>query len=415
MIKFHILVNTFILTVIYNYIISNPSYEDYTSVYLDKIRIGSQSKEISLILNTLSSKTILFTNSKRPYSQEIQKGRKSDALIDKVTFEGELISSFPFNLQMDETKLNNKDIQGEFGLGIDNQNSSDLIDVLFENQVIPAKIIEFNLEKGEKQNKFILNLNPKKEEFTYCELSSKKNFDENDYYYESWICDLSHMVIGSTKSELVWNNTIEVKGKVAFDSRTKYIYIPKEFMKYLSDLWEINSVDCKLLRDKSSNEQYYSCTKDMNNKINNMHSIYFIIGGYGFRLKASDLFENDGKNVNCLIKFYNHENNLWVLGEPFLKEYKTILNYNNGQIGFKGGDILNFKEDYEKWAEEVANKEMEFFKEYSWEKKIMIVGAIIGSLIILCILFSLYRNYRRENPGYHIELKEQYDKKEFYH
>ena len=413
--KFHILVNTFILTVIYNYIISNPSYEDYTSVYLDKIRIGSQSKEISLILNTLSSKTILFTNSKRPYSQEIQKGRKSDALIDKVTFEGELISSFPFNLQMDETKLNNKDIQGEFGLGIDNQNSSDLIDVLFENQVIPAKIVEFNLEKGEKENKFILNLNPKKDEFTYCELSSKNNFDENDYYYESWICDLSHMVIGSTKSELVWNNTIEVKGKVAFDSRTKYIYIPKEFMKYLSDLWDINSVDCKLLRDKSSNEQYYSCTKDMDNKINNMHSIYFIIGGYGFRLKASDLFENDGKNVNCLIKFYNHENNLWVLGEPFLKEYKTILNYNNGQIGFKGGDILNFKEDYEKWAEEVANKEMEFFKEYSWEKKIMIVGAIIGSLIILCILFSLYRNYRRENPGYHIELKEQNDKKEFYY
>ena len=413
--KFHILVNTFILTFIYNYIISNPSYEDYTSVYLDKIRIGSQSKEISLILNTLSSKTILFTNSKRPYSQEIQKGRKSDALIDKVTFEGELISSFPFNLQMDETKLNNKDIQGEFGLGIDNQNSSDLIDVLFDNQIIPAKIIEFNLEKGEKENKFILNLNPKKDEFTYCELSSKKNFDENDYYYESWICDLSHMVIGSTKAELVWNNTIEVKGEVAFDSRTKYIYIPKEFMKYLSDLWDINSVDCKLLRDTSSKEQYYSCTKDMENKINNMHSIYFIIGGYGFRLKASELFENDGKNVNCLIRFYNHENNLWVLGEPFLKEYKTILDYKNGQIGFKGGDILDFKEDYEKWAEEVANKEMEFFKGYSWEKKVMIVGAIIGSLIILCILFSLYRNCRRENPGYHIELKEQYDKKEFYH
>ena len=98
-----------------------------------------------------------------------------------------------------------------------------------------------------------------------------------------------------------------------------------------------------------------------------------------------------------------------------MKEYKTILDYKNGQIGFKGGDILDFKEDYEKWAEEVANKEMEFFKGYSWEKKVMIVGAIIGSLIILCILFSLYRNCRRENPGYHIELKEQYDKKEFYH
>ena len=411
---FLIYIYIYIIITLFNCIIANPSYEDYTSVYLDTIRIGSQSKEISLLLNTLSSKSILFTNSKKPYAQEIQKGRKSDVLIDKVTIEGDVIKSFPFNLQIDETKLNDINIQGEFGLGIDNQNSSDLVDILFENQMISSKIIEFNLEEDKKDKKFVLNLNPNKDEFTYCELSSKNNFDKDDYYYESWICELSHMVIGSTKTELVWNKTIEVKGEVAFDSRTKYIYIPKEFMKYLSDLWDINSVDCKILTDSNNKEKYYSCVKDMENKINNMHSIYFIIGGYGYRLKPENLFENDGKNINCLIRFYNHENNLWVLGVPFLREYSTILDYNKTQIGFKGEDILDFTKDYEKWGEEVAEKESQLFKKYSWEKIAMLIGVIVGSLIIICILYSCYRNCRRANPGYHIELKEHYDNKEFY-
>ena len=164
--KIHFLINISfcIIITLFNCIISNPSYEDYSSVYLNKIRIGSQSKEISLLLNTLSSKSILFTNAKKPYAQEIQKKRKSDVLIDKVTIEGEVISSFPFNLQIDETRLNDKNIQGVFGLGIDNQNSSDLVDILYENQVISSKIIEFSLEEDKNNKKFELNLNQNKEE-----------------------------------------------------------------------------------------------------------------------------------------------------------------------------------------------------------------------------------------------------------
>ena len=110
---FRVFLNSLIISSLFTLIISPPSYEEYSSVFLEKIRIGSQSKEISLILNTLSSKTLLFTNSKRPYAQEIQRGRKSDVLIDKVSFAGEKIESFPFNLGIDETKLNNKNIQGE--------------------------------------------------------------------------------------------------------------------------------------------------------------------------------------------------------------------------------------------------------------------------------------------------------------
>ena len=412
------LLNFLIISTLFILIKTTPSYEEYSKLFLDKIRIGSQSKEISLILSTLTSKTVLFTNSKRPYAQEIQRGRKSDVLIDKVSFAGQKIESFPFNLAIDETKLNNKDIQGIFGLGIDKEKTNDLIDILYDNQLITSKVIELDIEEGDKEDRAVLNLSPSTNDFTYCDLSKKKILSSDDFYYEAWICDLSHMVIGSTKADLVWKNTIEVKGEVAFDSRTKYIYVPKDYMKYITNLWNINSAECKLVHALSNDEKFYSCSLGMKNRISDMQSIYFVIGGYGYRLKANDLFENDGKHLNCVIRFFNDDKNLWILGVPFLREYKTIFDFDNAKIGFKGGDILNFKQDYDKWTKEVAEKENQFFNEYfkgySWEKIIMIIGTIVGSLIILYVMFWLYRNCDRQNSKYHIELKEQYDKKEFY-
>ena len=238
--------------------------------------------------------------------------------------------------------------------------------------------------------------------------------DENDYYYEAWICELSHIVVGSTKADLVWNRTKEINGEVTIDSRTKYIYIPKEFMKIISKYWEINENECKLVHDLESDEKYFSCSKSVEKQIYDMHSLYLVIGGYGYRLKAKDLFEDDGKHFNCLIRFINDEKNLWILGLPFLREFKTVLDFNGTRMGFNGEDIINFKEDYKKWAEEVAEKESELIYGYSGEKIVMIIGTIIGTLIILYVAFWLFRNCRREKPKYHIELNEQYDKKEFY-
>lgn len=404
----------FIITSLLSLIKESPSYEEYSTVFLDKIHIGSQSKEISLIINTLTSKTVLFTNSKRPYAQEIQRGRKSDVLIDKIAFAGQVIESFPFSLEIDETKLNNKDIQGEFGLGIDKENSNDLIDTLYDNQVIHSKTVEIHIEEEKDKDRLIMKFDQKISDYAFCDLLPKKNMDENDYYYEAWICELSHIVVGSTKADLVWNRTKEINGEVTIDSRTKYIYIPKEFMKIISKYWEINENECKLVHDLESDEKYFSCSKSVEKQIYDMHSLYLVIGGYGYRLKAKDLFEDDGKHFNCLIRFINDEKNLWILGLPFLREFKTVLDFNGTRMGFNGEDIINFKEDYKKWAEEVAEKESELIYGYSGEKIVMIIGTIIGTLIILYVAFWLFRNCRREKPKYHIELNEQYDKKEFY-
>ena len=141
-----------------------------------------------MILNSISSKSVLFTNSKRDYSQEIQRNRKSDVLIDKLNFNGEIIPSFPFNLKLDETKLNNPKIQGEFGLGIDKDNSNVLVDTLYENKIIKDKILEIEVRQEKNKDVLYLNFEPNMDGFTYCDLTSKLN--ENNFYFQAWICNM---------------------------------------------------------------------------------------------------------------------------------------------------------------------------------------------------------------------------------
>ena len=68
--------NIIIIFSFLTFISTAPSYERYTTTFLDKIHIGSKSKEISLILNTLSSKSTLFTNSKGHMHKKFKRAEK---------------------------------------------------------------------------------------------------------------------------------------------------------------------------------------------------------------------------------------------------------------------------------------------------------------------------------------------------
>ena len=408
----HVFLNILIIVSIVLIVSSNPSYEEYSFLFFEKFKIGAQSKEINMILNSITSKSILFTNSKRDYSTEIQKNRNSDVLIDKLNFNGEIIPSFPFNLKLDDTKLNNPKIQGEFGLGLDSDNSNVLVDTLYENKIINDKILEIEVKEEGKKDVLYLNFEPKISEFTFCNLSSK--LDENNYYSQAWICDLSHIIIGSNKGDLSWNNTLETNGRVVLDTRTKYIYIPKDYLKYISTIWSINNEGCKVVLDSESEEKYFKCNLTMEKHIYSMPSIYFIIGGYGYRLKPENLFEKDGENFQSLIRFYNEEDDLWIIGMPFMREYKLLFDYNLTRLGFSGEDILNYKNEYDKWVIDEAEKRSKLFYGYSYETIIFIIGTIVGICIIFYATFWLCRTWRRDINKYFIHTDEPFDKTKNY-
>ena len=410
--KFFSLLLILIYLITFQNISSNPSYEDYTFLFLEKFKIGSKSKEINMILNSLISESILFTNSKRDYSQEIQRKRKSDILIDKLNFNGDIMPEFPFKLKLDDTKINNNKIQGIFGLGINKDNSNTLVDTLYQNKLINDKVLEIEVIEEGSKDALYLDFEPKISDYFYANLTSRENF-EDFFYSEAWICDLSHIIFGSNKEQLSFNNSLEVKGKVALDTRTKYIYIPKNYIKYIQRMWGINGEGCKTILDSETEEKYFRCNSSMENNIYSMPSLYLIIGGYGYRLKPEDLFEKEDKYFNCLIRFFDEENDLWILGIPFMREYKILFDYSRTRVGFSGEDILNYKEEYDKWVINTAEKDSSIFSGYTVEKIILIIGTIVGICIILYVAFKLHQYWKFENNN-HFKLEEEYDKKKIY-
>ena len=62
-------------------------------------------------------------------------------------------------------------------------------------------------------------------------------------------------------------------------------------------------------------------------------------------------------------------------------------------IGFNAENVLDFHKDYVSWRKEnerILNKA-------SNDKKIVIIGAVMGSMILLTILFCLIKSFKTEN------------------
>ena len=111
-------------------------------------------------------------------------------------------------------------------------------------------------------------------------------------------------------------------------------------------------------------------------------------------LKAEELFENlgDGR-YDSYIRFRPEANNIWTFGLPFFKKFKVWIKFDKKLIGFHGNGIIDFSKEYKQWREEndsILNKK-------SNDKKIVVIGATMGSMILLTILFCLCKSSKMEN------------------
>jgi hypothetical protein len=335
--------------------------------------------------------------------------------MDKLEFNGQIIRDFPFTLLMDNTGLNSQEIQGEFGLGIDKDNKNDLVENLLFNQIITKRKLILEVSNDLKSININLDTELYSNEFKYCNLSSKDNLDLT--YNEAWICDLSHIInieddTVKSNSESIFENADEVKAKAVFDTRQKNLIFPSNYLAKFKNFIELNK--CKIITDKSLDEKYIQCDKD--NVISKKKSIYFLIDGYGLSFKVEELFEDDGKYINSIIKFSDSLNkyNLFIFGIPLFKKYNNLFDYDNKSIGFKGDGIYDLTNAYNIWlqknnivkgAKEVINNKTENNGNVNYKEQIAkIFGIIIGVSIIVCVL---YHQYRRRNGKLHSKLIEE--------
>ena len=384
---------------------------NYTYPLLYTVRIGSQSTEIKLLLNSFISNNLLFTNSNRKYFKEISEGRKSDAFLDKLEFNGQIIPDFPFTLILDNTGFNLQEIQGEFGLGIDKDNKNDLVENLFFNQIITERKLILETSKDLKSVEINLNTELTANEFKFCNLTRKSDLDS--IYSQAWMCDLTHIIEiednrVKSNTESIFENANPIDARAVFDTRQKYIILPTKYLEILSHFFGLKN--CKIIKEKFEGEKYFQC----NNKkslINDKKSLYFIIDGYGFIFNMNELFEDDGKNINSIIRFSDSVNkhNLFIFGISLFKKYNVMFDYDNKVIGFKGDSIYDFSNIYKEWLEKksiikITSKEAK--DEGNFKQKLVLVGGIcFGIIIILAVWFC--NNRANKQNRLHSELIEE--------
>lgn len=394
--------------------------DNYTYPLLFKVRIGSQSTEIKLLLNTFNANNILFTNTNRNYYQQISKGRKSDAYTDKLELNGEIIPDFAFSLILDNTGFNSQEIQGEFGLGIDLDYKNDLVENLYYNQIITQRKLLLEISKDLKSVNLYFNSELNTNEFKYCNLSRK--IDLGIIYNEAWICELSHIIKIedddlNSNLENIFEKTKPVNARAIFDSRQKNLIFPTKYLDSFQNFFNLKN--CQIITDKYLGEKYIQCDRD--NILSSKKSIYFVIDGYGIIFTEDELFETKDDHIVSIIRFSDSisKSNLIIFGIPLFKKYNILLDYENKNIGFKGDKIYDFKNIYKQWLQKkntikIITEESNVGKnnnnnETDYREIILLIaGIIVGICIIICVFY--YHHRRIEEQKNHSELIEEQKK-----
>ena len=357
--------------------------KSHTPLLFD-VLIGQNNTRIKMLFNTFTTNQTLYSDSNRKYALTINQKRNHSFITESITINEMPLQNFEFYLKIDPTEFNDQTIQGEFGLGINLAGHNDFINTLYNNKIIFQKELIIGRET-------ILDTYLVTDKYYFANLTDKNDLPEK--YHDSWIVEQSHILTGTSKKELVWNNSEEINARAIMDSSSKYIYLPIGYLNLILDIWNLNMTKCPIIEDESK-IKYIQCTDINKEYFKNIKPIYFIFEGYALPFSAEDLFENIGDNkFESLVRFRDENYDIWTFGVPLFSKYKVWLKYEKKLIGFNGENIIDFHQDYKLWRKEnekILNKT-------SNDKKIVVIGAVMGSMILLTILFCLIKSFKTEN------------------
>ena len=377
---------------------------EYTMTYLYPLRLGDKATEVKMIVDSKEDQSIVFSNTDKVYAEQILTKTQMDQFVDTVEINGQVLTNFTFEVKEDTTQLNQNTTQGILGIGVSlNEHTNSIFDAMKTNQLVnkrelyittsPSPKIQFLVDKAKKD---LGN-------FTECALTDRDDLE--DKYHSAWVCEYTHIILNNKteKKELSFNDTFEIHGRALFDTTTSHIIAPIEYYEVIFDLLELNSTICKSIEDLSVNETYISCAFKNQSEVDELNSFFFIFDGYAYDIPSSNLFRNTTSGFISTIKFRAEKNNIWTFGYPFFSQYEVKFDFEEQKVGFKGENVMNFTAEWEQWRIQNEN----FLKRVYNDKNIMVIGAILGSLILVLILFLIIRAFAKRSPQLHNQLIEE--------
>ena len=287
------------------------------------------------------------------------------------------------------------------------------------------------IQKSILLSKFIWTLKFESSNFGYFYIGPEPHYYDNENYKDNnyiktsvileenndvnWEIKFNDIIIsqnenGKLKKEYCLNNTNAI-----FDINLGVIVGTSQFQEIIDKIYFnelINKNICKkgiVSQDDKQYMVYYCDDKSFNSKyFESFPNIEFknIYLQYSFKLTNVDLFITiENEKYFFIIFELNQTNQIWKIGQPFLKKYQLFFDYYSKSIGFYNFE-LNEKNDNNTTNEnDINNKDIGFFnniKRYLVEICIFILIAIIAFYLGI-----KYNNSRKKRAN---ELKdEDYD------
>ena len=158
-------------------------------------------------------------------------------------------------------------------------------------------------------------------------------------YMNKWHCESRAIALTNGK------NFTQFHSPLAFD--TAYVDLRGPFYEgnsILSEISEISNGKCQFISEEIDDEnRYIKLVCDYDVDIKSMPDVIFYLRGYELRLKNIDLFRAvliDGKKKYISKIVGDSRYNYWNLGEPILKNYNMVFNYEDNSVGFSVNENL---------------------------------------------------------------------------
>jgi hypothetical protein len=376
---------------------------DYSNEFYYQIRINDKFDALFLV-DTSLSESYFFTDSNKVNYNLILNHINDESFKANIEINGLYIDNFEFILTQDFTGLENEQIQGIIGLGLNDDEENNLIDTLKEQKIIKNRTIYYQINP---EPKLMFPIEIKKKDmknFTTCEVVFNEDYPEN------WICEMTNILFGDTvkkDSNLNLNNTINLDENYAvFDLKSYYITTSEKYINYfIKKFNEFKANACTTT--KIDSDKYLSCSFTEND-LSILPYVAFVFDGYGYKIKGENLFMNmeKGKYIS-LIRFNNKINDdVWVFGYPLFYSYLIKFDFDNLIVGFNGEEPINFTLFNNENLNDKNNNEnflnnlIEMCKNL-WKNKTSRYSILcgLGTIILAIIAYLIYRCYNRDNKG----------------
>ena len=253
---------------------------------------------------------------------------------------------------------------------------------LVNNEIFTIDPFQKELIIGNYPSKYLNNT------YSFCNLTETHDLDDD--YRAGWVCELTHAFFFKPFKYL--EDGVETSNaRVIFDSAFQYIGIPKRNL----DLFKKNFFEGILeeicIEMRAKRETYFICEDD--DKLNNAN-ITFVIGGFGYVLSKNELFKPlYGNKLECVLRFIKQNDNIFSFGVPFIKNYIMAYDAEKQQVGFLGGNKINYLEDWKLWMKGISPKQRDKMK------KMIYGGIALGIVLFLIIICLIVRSIRKKNSG----------------